>query len=307
MGHSCSNSHNHHNHNHDHSHDVKARLGLAFVLNLTFAFIEMVGGWISNSVAIQSDALHDLGDSISLFLAWYFQRLSEKPTNSSFSYGYSRFRTLGAMIASVLLILGSLVLIGRSIARLLQPEEVQADLMVSLAILGVVINGYAAYKVSRGSSLSEKVISLHLLEDLLGWVIVFVAALGIKFFKIYWLDPALSVVLAGWIMFNAFNSLKEILHVMLQGSFAPDFEAGFRNNLLKLQGVKDIHHLHVWSLDGERHVVTVHVVVARDYTNDQAILLKKNLRDYVAGLGDYEITVELEYEGEDCLDPHHRL
>lgn len=282
-------------------------MGLAFLLNLTFAFIEMIGGWLANSVAIQSDALHDLGDSISLFLAWYFQRLSEKPTNSSFSYGYSRYRTLGALIASVLLIVGSLILIGRSIPRLLQPEEVQADLMVGLAILGVVINGFAAYKVSRGGSLSEKVISLHLLEDLLGWVIVFIAALGIKFFHIYWLDPILSIVLAGWIMFNAFKSLREILHVMLQGSFVPEFETGFRNKLLKLQGVKDIHHLHVWSLDGERHVVTVHVVVAKDYTSEQAILLKKNLRDYVGELGDYEITIELEYEGEECLDPHHRL
>ncbi|WP_372920590.1 cation diffusion facilitator family transporter, partial [Salegentibacter sp.] len=139
---------------HDHSHNHSGKnLKLAFFLNLGFTILEFFGGWYTNSVAIMSDAVHDLGDSLSLGSAWYLDKKSKEESNSSFSFGYRRFSLLGALINSLVLIIGSVYVISEAVSRLFEPETSDATGMIIFALIGVTVNGYAAYKLSSGKTL----------------------------------------------------------------------------------------------------------------------------------------------------------
>ena len=183
--------HSHH-HEHEHHHATDS-IKVAFWLNLFFTIIEIVGGFYTNSIAIISDALHDLGDSFALGLAWYFQKLSQRGRDRKFSYGYGRFSTLAAMINSGLLLAGSIYVISVAIPRLIHPQETYATGMIWLAVVGLLVNGIAAYRLSSGSSLNERAARLHLLEDVLGWAAVLVGAVIIKLTGWTILDPILSL------------------------------------------------------------------------------------------------------------------
>ena len=196
--------HDHH-HGHHHQHDTK-NISTAFFLNLAFTIIEIIGGLMTNSVAIMSDALHDLGDSLSLGLAWYFQKVAKKGRDKTFSYGYKRFSVLGAMINAIVLVVGSVFILQETIPRLWQPETPNVQGMFWLAILGIVVNGAAVLKLQKGTSLNEKVISLHLLEDVLGWAAVLVGSVLMYFFDLPIIDPLLSIGIAIFIL---------LLHSML--------------------------------------------------------------------------------------------
>ncbi|MEQ9231618.1 MAG: cation diffusion facilitator family transporter, partial [Cyclobacteriaceae bacterium] len=140
-----------------HHHPTK-NIRVAFFLNLGFALIELVGGLLTNSVAILSDALHDLGDSLTLGASWYFAKLSTKERDKEFSYGYKRFSVLGALISSVVLLIGSIFIIVETIPRLLNPVQPDTGGMIILGIIGVVVNGIAALKLSHGHSLNEQAV-----------------------------------------------------------------------------------------------------------------------------------------------------
>jgi cobalt-zinc-cadmium efflux system protein len=201
----------HHDHHH-HTGNIRA----AFFLNLFFTIIEIVGGIFTNSVAILSDALHDLGDSISLGLSWYFQKLSQKKRDHRFTFGYKRFSIFGAIINSIVLVIGSLFIIIESFPRLLNPQQPNAEGMILLSILGILVNGAAFLKLKKGTSLNEKVVSLHLLEDVLGWVAVLIASIVMMYFDVPILDPLLSLLIAAYILFNVFKNLKSALKIILQ-------------------------------------------------------------------------------------------
>lgn len=170
--------HNHnHNHSHSHSHQIVGDLKLAFFLNLSFAILEIFGGLWTNSLAVVSDAVHDLGDSIALGLAWYLEKYSHKRGNVFFSYGYRRFSSLAALINILILFLGSLYVIFQAIPRLLHPEATNAQGMIVLAIIGIAVNGIAMLRLLKTSSLNGKVVAWHLLEDALGWVAVLIVSI----------------------------------------------------------------------------------------------------------------------------------
>ena len=163
-----------HHHNHHRRGQSTKNLKVAFFLNLSFTVIEFIGGLITGSMAIMSDALHDLGDSISIGLSWYFQNLSEKKRDNTFSYGYKRFSLLGAIINAVVLLVGSVIIISKAAPAIMNPSQVNEKGMLYIAIFGVVVNGAAVLRLRKGSSINERVISLHLLEDVLGWVAVLI-------------------------------------------------------------------------------------------------------------------------------------
>jgi cobalt-zinc-cadmium efflux system protein len=195
---------------HDHSHEHSGtRIRWAFFLNLAFTVIEFIGGWLTNSTAIMADAVHDLGDSLSIGLAWYLDTISKKKADKEFSYGYRRFSLLGAMINGSILIVGSLWVLSVAIPRLFAPEMPEATGMVYLAVLGVVVNGYAAFKLSRGKSLNERVLNWHLLEDVLGWLAVLIVAVVLLFVEWPILDPLLSI---GFTLFILYNVTKSFSH-----------------------------------------------------------------------------------------------
>lgn len=197
--------HHHHGHHHHHHHST-GNIKVAFFLNLGFAIIEIIGGLFTNSLAILSDALHDLGDSLSLGLAWYFQKYSEKERDQKYTYGYQRFSLLGAYINTIILIIGSIFIIQKSVTRILHPEEVEALGMILLAILGILVNAAAVLKLQKGTSLNEKVVTLHLMEDILGWVVVLLGSILMYFIYLPIIDPILSLGISIYILYNAFKN-----------------------------------------------------------------------------------------------------
>ncbi|PWW33652.1 cobalt-zinc-cadmium efflux system protein, partial [Idiomarina loihiensis] len=251
-----------HHHNHDHSKDMPSnRLGWAFLLNFVFTIIEFIGGFLTNSTAILADAVHDLGDSLSLGLAWILNKLGKKQANQHFTYGYKRLNLAGAFINAVVLIAGSAWVLVEAIPRLWNPQMPVADGMIALAVVGITVNGFAAYKLSEGKTLNERVINWHLLEDVLGWVAVLIVGIVLLFVDWPILDPLLSIGFTMFILVNVLRNLWATLKLFIQATPDKETYRQVADTLLELPHVADLHHLHFWSLDGEEHVLTVHLVL----------------------------------------------
>lgn len=283
-----------------HTHSSDKNIKIAFFLNLAFSIIEVIGGFFTNSIAILSDALHDFGDSFSLALAWYFQKVSKKKRDAKYSYGYRRFSLLGALINSVVLLLGSFFVISESVQRLVSPQAADAKGMLFLAVAGIVINGIAMLRLKKGHSLNERTVSLHLLEDVLGWIAVLIGSVVMLFVNVPVLDPILSLGIACYILFNIYHNLRDTLRVVLQGTpgnvSCETVEAALQN----LHGVKSIHDLHLWSMDGEYNISSLHVVVAPGLTPLQTATLKQQIKAVLKNLHIQHVTVEIEQADEKC-------
>ena len=290
-------------HDHGHSHGGEgARIGWAFFLNVGFTIIEFVGGVLTNSTAIMADAVHDLGDSLSIGFAWLLARLSSKQATASFTYGYRRFSLLGSFINALVLIVGSVWVLSEAIPRLDDPPMPIAGGMLGMAVFGVLVNGFAAYKLSKGKTLNERVLNWHLMEDVLGWVAVLVVAIILMVVDWPILDPLLSIGFTLFILFNVGRNFWQTVRLFLQASPSPELKQSVEQTLRSLPGVEDLHHLHLWSLDGERHVLSVHLRTgALNSVEDQ-----KQLKHAIShALSEYELahtTVELEFDTEPCRD-----
>lgn len=288
-----------------HSHNYKDSTGkrnilFAFLLNFGFACIEFAGGLLTNSVAILSDALHDLGDSISLLIAWYLAKKSGRKGDRKFSFGYKRFSLLGALLNSLILIAGAVYVLSEAIPRVIAPEPVKATGMLVLAILGICVNGAAVFIMKGGKSINERVVTWHLMEDVLGWAAVLIVSIVFHFADVYILDPLLSIIITLYILYNVFKNLRETVFIFLQGvpkEFSID---DIENDMKAIDGVKSVHHTHIWSLDGEHHVVTSHVVIEQNSTREQAVHIKTQIKRLLQRHSINHLTIEVEYENEDC-------
>lgn len=290
---------------HHHHHDVD-NIRSAFWLNVFFTIIEFVGGFYVNSVAIMSDAIHDLGDSLSLGLSWYFQKLSHKGRTSTFSYGYRRFSVLSAIINSCVLLIGSVLILMETFPRLLAPEQPNTRGMIILAILGVIVNGLAVYKTHKGKTANEKVVSLHLMEDVLGWIGVLIGSLIMNFWDVPILDPILSLMIAVYILYNAFRNIGKSIKIILQGIPEDVNLQKLEEQLLSIKGVDRIHDMHTWSMDGEYHVMTLHLVLNHVDVFKNSIQIKKEARNIIQRGTVNHVTIELEGPHEQCtsVDQH---
>ncbi|GAA0890470.1 cation diffusion facilitator family transporter [Fulvivirga kasyanovii] len=295
--------HDHGHHGHHHHHGTK-NLKVAFFLNLGFTIIEIIGGLLTNSVAILSDALHDLGDSLSLGLSWYFQKLSGKGRDKTFSYGYSRFSLLGAVINSVVLLTGSGIIIYEAIPRLFNPEQPDAQGMMYLAILGIVVNGAAVLRLRKGSSLNEEVVSLHLLEDVLGWVAVLIGSIVMRFYDVPILDPILSLLIACYILYNVFGNIKKSFRIILQGTPQGVEIDKIMAEINKNPEIRSVHDCHLWSMDGEYYVFSAHLVVAQEKGMAELAGIKEQIRDLLKSFSIEHATIEFETENESCELEH---
>ena len=289
-----------HGHNHSHSHDSGSNIGVAFFLNLSFTFIELIGGMMTNSIAIISDAVHDFGDSLSLGLAWYFEKLSKKGSTKQYSYGYKRFSLLGAIITSVVLILGSVYIVSEAIPRLISPQETNAKGMFLLAILGIVVNGAAVLRTRKGSSINERIVSLHLLEDVLGWAAVLVGSVVMYFTELTIIDPILSVGIAFFVLFNVFVNIRQTLPILLQGTPVTIEREHIVEKIKTIEAIENIHDLHIWSLDEEYNILTVHVILKEKLPLEKLTELKKNIRDVLKEEKIQHATIEFETKDENC-------
>jgi len=287
-------------HNHSHHHST-GNIKVAFFINLAFTLIELVGGMFTNSIAIVSDALHDLGDSFALGLAWYLEKkASSEKTSTTFTFGYARFRLLGALINALILVGGSIYILIEAAGRFQNPEPVKSLWMMGIAIIGVAANSYAAWRTRGSKSLNEKVISWHLLEDVLGWVAVLIVSIILQFKDWYFLDPALSIGVTVFILIGVGRRLWETIYLLLQG-VPSNIKLGEIESLLQnVEQVKSVHHTHVWSLDGEHHVLTSHLVLKDITAYDQVDAVRQKA---LSALSQYEFahhTIQVEMDEGTC-------
>ena len=286
---------------HDHTHQHKpSNIKLAFFLNLVFTVFEIIGGIYVNSIAIISDAIHDLGDTLSLGTAWYLQTKSKQEADNTFSFGYARLSLLGALITCIVLIVGSIFIVNQAVERLFAPEETNATGMLVFAIFGMAVNGYAAWKLKDGQSMNERVVSWHMVEDFLGWVAVFVVAIILHFVDAPYLDPLLSIFITAYILWNVFKRLKETLFLFLQGTPKEIDLLEVKTGIAKLPFVESLHHTHIWSLDGEHHVFTTHVTLKKVDSLQQLQDYKMALNKHVHQYNFTHFTIEIELDEEDC-------
>ena len=295
--------HDHEHHPHGpHQHDPSG-LRAAFLLNLVFTVIEVAGGLFTGSVAVLSDALHDLGDCLVLGLAWYLQRLSGRSRDRRYSYGYARFSMLGGWLAAAVLVVGSVLMIALAIPRFADPGEPHATGMMALALLGITMNGIAAWRLN-GGSLNERGARLHLLEDVLGWAAVLVG--GAVIWATDWalIDPLLSVGISIYILINAARTLRDGTAILMQSQPVGIDANAVDNALRSLPHVIGTHDQHLWSLDGSYTVLTVHLVVD-DLVAAERAGVKQHARDALSLLRVHHATIEMESVGEVCDLRHH--
>ncbi|PRX50710.1 cation diffusion facilitator family transporter [Salegentibacter salegens] len=285
---------------HHHKNSSEKNLRLVFFLNLGFTIIEFIGGIYVNSIAIISDAVHDLGDSLSLGTSWYLDHKSQQKSDSKFSFGYRRFSLLGALLNSLILIAGSVYVIYEAVGRLMAPEHSDAEGMMIFAFIGVAVNGFAAWKLSSGKTLNEKVISWHLMEDVLGWASILVVAIILQFKDIHYLDPALSLVITLYILWNVFKRLKETLFIFLQGTPSDINLEEVKQQIEEIPGVASSHHVHIWSQEGEHHVFTAHVKLQNVNSVDEYLNLKSEVLDSLKTYNFEHFTIQFELDSETC-------
>ena len=267
----------------------------AFFLNLAFAFVELIGGIITNSVAILSDAVHDFGDSISLAIAWALQKKSNKAKDDKYSYGYKRFSLLSSVILSGILLIGSILILVEAIGRLFNPQEVNAQGMLWLAILGIIVNGLAALSVKRGKTLNERAVFLHIMEDVLGWIGVLVISIVMIFVNLPILDPILSISITIWVLYNVYKNLKATFNILLQ-AFPKNVDVKkLTKEIEAIDNVISIHDLHIWTQDGNSHVMTLHIVAEKNYET-----IKLKVREMAKAYNIDHVTIELEDKYSSC-------
>ncbi len=269
---------------------------IAFILNLGFSIFEFVGGFFTNSVAILTDSIHDMGDALSIGISYFLERKSKKKVDNKYTYGYIRYSVLGGLITTVILTVGSVLVIYNAIGRIIEPVEVNYNGMIIFAVIGVVLNFVAAYVTREGDSINQKSVNLHMLEDVLGWVVVLIGALVMKFTDFSIIDPIMSIGVALFILFNAGKNLKQVLDLFLEKTPKDVDIEHLKEHLLEIKDVEDIHHIHVWSIDGFNNYATMHIVTK----SDDVKALKKAIREE---LEEHNIChAILETEDEVCED-----
>ena len=283
---------------------TERKILIAFILNIAFSIFEFIGGIFTGSVSIISDAIHDIGDAASIGLSFVLERISKKQPDSNYSYGYLRYSVLGGFITTIILLFGSIAVIFNAIHRILNPVEIKYNGMIIFAIIGVVINFIAALVTREGENLNQKAVNLHMLEDVLGWAIVLIGAIFIKFTDLTIIDPIMSVIVALFILVNSFKTLNDVLSLFLEKTPKSINLEEIKHHILEIDGIYDVHHIHIWSMDGSNNYATMHIVTSGDTHK-----IKHLVREELAEHGIAHATLELETEDEHCheIDCHTKL
>jgi len=294
MGH-----HHHHHCNHHHHHnDGSKNILMAFFLNAIFSVIEFIGGYLTNSVAIYSDALHDLGDSLALLFSYFAEKLSHKKADQYFTFGYQRFSVLAGLINGLILLFGSIFVLYEAVQRLQSPEPVHVQGMILLALLGILVNGFAAFRLSKNEGINSKMVMYHMLEDLLGWVAVLVVSIVLLFKPWYVLDSLLSILIALIILKGVGSNLLNVGKIILQ-KFPDRLEREkIIQTISQFELVENVHLLQGWSLDDSKFNLTLHIKVAPHATIRELDKLRKQIESFLKQ--EHVIYSTIQFEGEDC-------
>ncbi|MDC9722028.1 MAG: cation diffusion facilitator family transporter [Urechidicola sp.] len=261
-----SHSHNH-NHSHHHHGDLKGRnLFISILLNILITLAQVIGGLISGSLALLSDALHNFSDVLSLIISYVANQLGKKKASTTHTFGYKRAEIIAAFVNAATLIIVAILLIIEAIKRFQHPSEINSDLVIWLSILGILANGFSVLLLKKDADKNMNMRSayLHLLTDMLASVAVLIGGLLMKFYQIYWVDSVLTLAIAIYLIIVGYQLLRESLRVLML--FTPtDFpvdEMVLKVN--KLEGVENMHHIHIWQLNEDE----VHLEAHIDFEND---------------------------------------
>jgi len=268
---------------------------IAFVLNLFFSVFESVGGMLTGSVAVVSDAVHDFGDALSIGISFFLEKISKKEPDESYTYGYARYSLMGAIFTTLVLLFGSIAVIYNAVLRLINPVKINYNGMIVFAIVGVIVNLCAAYVTHKGESMNQKAVNLHMIEDVLGWIVVLFGAIFMRFTDFIFIDPIMSIGVSLFILVNAIRNLKKALGLILEKVPQDISVAEIKKCLIDVEGVKDVHHLHIWSMEGKNHYATMHIV-AEDSTPAVKQAIKQTLKEK----GIVHSTLEFETPFEHC-------
>ena len=273
----------------------------AFILNFIFVVIELVGGILTNSIAILSDSIHDAGDCFSIGIAYILEKKANKKTDSKYTYGYKRYSVISALITSCILLAGSGLVVYNSILRILNPSNINGLGMFIIAIFGVLINGIAVIKTAKSKNINEKAINLHMLEDVLGWAVVLIGSIFVWLFEFFILDAILSVLVSIYVIVHAIIHISSVFSIILEKSPKDFTLKQFEFDLEQIENVKSVHHIHIWTLDGESLLATVHIV-SKNNQSEIICKIKRLVKDVAKNYNINHITIQIDYEGENCED-----
>lgn len=268
---------------------------IAFILNLSFSIFEFFGGVFTGSVAIISDAVHDLGDAASIGISYFLEKKSKKKPDDKYTYGYARYSVIGGYITTLILLLGSIVVIYNAISRIIRPEPINYDGMIVFAIIGVCVNFCAAFFTRNGESINQKAVNLHMLEDVLGWIVVLIGAVIMRFTNFYLIDSIMSIGVALFIFTGAVKNLKEIFDLFLEKTPQNIDIKEIKEHIEKIDGVIGVHHIHIWSIDGHNNFATMHIV-----TDCEPQKIKEAVREEMREHEISHVTIEIEKSDEQC-------
>ena len=288
-----------HDHTHNHSESTK-NIGIALFLNLAFAIAEIFIGLWTNSLAVLSNSLHDFGDSFSLGLSLYFDKISKKNKSDVYTYGFKRFSIIPVIINSLILLSGSLYILYEAIVRIITPQTTRADGIILFALAGMTINLIAYIRLKKGRTLNERAASLHLLDDVMGLFSVLVVSVIMKYYNVPILDPILSVMITLFVLSKIFQNLKSAKLIFLQAIPVDINVRKLGDKLAQIDGVISIHDLHAWSLDGENHILTVHLVTKDELSIKQVTSIKCEAKKTIIDAGINHPTIEIETRNELC-------
>ncbi len=269
----------------------------AFILNLVFSVFELVGGIFTGSVAILSDALHDMGDTASIGASYFLEKKSKKAPDDKYTYGYGRYSLLGAAVTTLILVTGSVSVIAGAVGRIINPAQINYNGMIGFAVVGAAVNFLAAYFTHGGESKNQRAVNLHMLEDVLGWIVVLIGAIVMRFTDLWIIDPLMSIGVAAFILVHAVKNLKEIINVLLEKAPEGVDIDELKKHLCAIDGVEDVHHFHLWSIGGEDAYATMHLVI-----NGDAHIIKHEVRQELSEHGIDHVTIETELPEEKCRE-----
>ncbi len=246
-----------------------------------------------------SDAVHDIGDTVSIGFSYFLEKRSKRQPDNTHTYGYARYSLLGGVITTFILLLGCVTVIINAVRKIINPTDINYNGMIVFALVGVAVNFAAAHFTHGGNSINQKAVNLHMLEDVLGWVIVLIGATVMRFTDFRLLDPIMCIGVATFILINAIKSLKSVIDIFLEKTPQGVSVDEIKNALCKIDGINDLHHIHLRTIDGNNIYATMHIVTDGDHHTIKA-LAKKEL----SHLGIVHSTLELEASDEHCSDKH---
>lgn len=271
--------------------EASQNLSFALILNLLFNIVVISGGLLTNSVAIISDALHDISDTISILIAWILEKLSGKKSSATFTYGYQRFSIFGALFNSTLVIIASLTVAYEAFNRLFEVQSPDATGMITIAVLGIIFKGFSLIKLHKGKTFNEKAISIHMFGDVFEWIALLIISLILFFINIPILDPIASIIVSIWVIYNLSKTFIASARILLQAIPSDIDINSLEKDFLSIKNIEEIEELHIWSLDGIDKILTSKIKVKKmDETNIK--LIKQELKETTQKYGINKTTFE---------------